>query len=281
MTSSYRLLDAGGRARLEQFGDRIVDRPGPAATEPPRDPDAWASADLVFDGADWSAHDGRGVDPWTVDLDGLRLELRPTTAGQVGLFPEQLAGLGWLRDRVRDRRPADQDAPRPRVLNLFAHTGLVTLALARAGAAVSHVDASRPATEWARRNAALADLAEAPIRWLVDDAPAFVRREARRGHRYAGLVLDPPSYGHGTGGRRWQLERALPDLLDACDAILEPAAFAFLTTHSPAFDEDRLAAELGRALGAPTRWVEAGPLELRAASGAQLRLGAFARIMGR
>jgi 23S rRNA (cytosine1962-C5)-methyltransferase len=281
MTSSYRLLDAGGRARLERFGDRIVDRPSPAATEPPRDPDAWASADLVFDGADWSAHDGRGVEPWTVGLEGFRLELRPTAAGQVGLFPEQLAGLDWLRTRVTERLAADPAGAAPRVLNLFAHTGLATLALAAAGAAVAHVDAARASVEWARRNAAASNLADRPVRWLVDDALTFVAREARRGRRYAGLVLDPPSYGHGTGGRRWQLARALPDLLNACDAILEPTAFGLLTAHTPDFDAERLAAELARALGAPPAWVEAGDLELRATSGARLPLGAFARIMGR
>ena len=147
--------------------------------------------------------------------------------------------LPWLRDRVGERLA---DAPPP-VLHLFAYTGLATLALAAAGAAVTHVDASRPTVTWARRNAERSGLADRPIRWIVDDALAFTNREVRRGRRYAGVVLDPPSYGHGpAGGGDWRIEDDLPRLLAAAAALLEPDGFVLLTAHTPEFGPDRLAA---------------------------------------
>jgi 23S rRNA (cytosine1962-C5)-methyltransferase len=265
----YELLDLGGAARLERFGDRIVDRPAPGALEARRDPDAWASADLRFDrDRGWT---GPGADegPWSIEIDGLALELRPTDAGQVGLFPEHAAMLPWLRERG----PGS-------VLNLFAYTGLVTLSMAALGASVTHVDSSRPAVAWARRNAELAGLVDRPVRWIVDDAREFVGREARRGRRYDGIVLDPPTYGHGTDGGAWRLEDDLAGLLVEARAILEPDGFALLTAHTPGFDPDRLARELADGLGRPPRGVEAGDLALETATGARLALGAFARLAG-
>jgi 23S rRNA (cytosine1962-C5)-methyltransferase len=159
----------------------------------------------------------------------------------------------------------------PSVLNLFAYTGLVTLALAAAGAAVAHVDAAKPAVEWARRNAKLNGLRDRPIRWLVDDVPAFVAREVRRGRRYDGVVLDPPTYGHGTSRKPWRLDRDLPPLLDAIDRLLAPDGFLILTAHSGALDPFALGAFIGRG-------VEVGELAITATSGATLPLGAFARL---
>ncbi|HXG26550.1 MAG TPA: class I SAM-dependent methyltransferase, partial [Candidatus Binatia bacterium] len=205
----YELLDAGDGRRLERFGRRVVDRPAPAALEARRDFHAWRASDLRFDpGRGWTAAgkpvEPAGDEPWVLVVDGLRLELRPTDSGGLGLYPEHAANLAWVADRVRERvaarsatgeaRDAGSVDP-PAVLHLFAHTGLLTLAAARAGAAVAHVDAARGAVEWARRNAALSGLEDRPVRWLVDDAAAFVAREARRGRRYDGIVLDPPSFG--------------------------------------------------------------------------------------
>lgn len=266
----YDLLDLGGAARLERFGDRVVDRPAPGALEARHDPAAWASPDLRFDrDRGWT---GPGADegPWSIETRGLTLELRATEAGQVGLFPEHGAMLPWLRER----------GPVP-VLNLFAYTGLVTLSLAAVGGSVTHVDSSRPTVAWARRNADLSGLADRPVRWIVDDARAFVAREARRGRRYGGIVLDPPSYGHGTtGGGAWHLEDDLAGLLVESRAILEPDGFALLTAHTPGFDPDRLARALADGLARPMRAVDAGELALETADGARLTLGAFARLAG-
>ena len=264
--NDYRLLDVGAGRRLERFGEHVVDRPHPAADGPRRSPDRWGETDLRFDrGAGWS---GAGLaaaqSGWTADVSALTFELRPTDAGQVGVFPEHAEIVPWLVAHARER-----DAPT--VLNLFAYTGLVTLALASAGAAVAHVDAAKPAVGWARRNAALNGLQDRSIRWLVDDVPTFVAREIRRGRRYDGVVLDPPTYGHGSPGKPWRLERDLPLLLDDIDRLLDPDGFLLLTAHSAALDPFALGAFIGRG-------VEVGELAVTAASGAVLLLGAFARL---
>src|SRR5512143_2109889 len=247
--TGYELLDAGVRRRLERFGELIVDRPAPGADGFRLTPAAWAAADLRFDpGIGWSGpawRDGRdGLSPWPVHIDGLTMELRPTSSGGLGLYPEHAANLAWLEAQVR-ARPADR---RLEVLNLFAHTGLATLALARAGASVVHVDGARSAVAWARRNAELSGLADRPIRWIVDDALGFVAREARRGRRYDGIVLDPPAFGRASG-RAWRLESDLPELLAACRAIALPDAFVLLTAHSETVDGHGLAQLLGGAFG--------------------------------
>jgi len=268
----YELLDAGDGARLERFGSRVVERPHPAAERGRRDPEAWSRASLAFHaGEGWIGPDA--ATPWDVAVAGLRLELRPTPTGQVGLFPEQAASWEWLHDRVGSGAA---------VLNLFAYTGAATLVAGAAGASVVHVDGSRPTVAWARRNAKLSGLAERPIRWIVDDATAFVARELRRGRRYDGVVLDPPSYGHGTGGRSWRFEDDLAPLLDQiAELVGGPRGFVLLTAHTPGFWPDRLAEELALSLGAPVAGIERGPLTLTARSGATLDVGAFARWPGK
>lgn len=276
MERGHALLDVGGGARLERFGARVTDRPHPGALGERGDPTAWRAADLRFDrDRGWSG-EVDVAEPWPIEIDGLALELRATEAGQVGLFPEHAAMLPWLRDRVATSKAAE---PAP-VLHLFAYTGLATLALVAAGASVVHVDSSKPTVAWARRNAERSGLADRPVRWIVDDAVAFTEREIRRGRRYAGVVLDPPSYGHGTGSGAWRIEDDLPALLTAAGGLLEPNGFILLTAHTAGFEDDRLADEIGRALRRPSSAIGAGPLELSTADGRTLALGAFARSSG-
>jgi 23S rRNA (cytosine1962-C5)-methyltransferase len=267
----YELLDAGGGMRLERFGSRIVARPHPGAEGPRHDPGAWRSATLNYvPGHGWTGpHTG---DRWQIVMDGLTVELRQTETGQVGLFPEQQDSWAWLRNRVA------QDIA---VLNLFAYSGLATLVAAAQGGSVVHVDASRPTVAWARRNAELSGLAARPVRWLVDDAKAFVARELRRGRRYDGVVLDPPSYGHGPRGRGWRLEDDLAALLrQVAELVAAPKGFVLLTAHTPGFGPERLAAELGMPFGVADADIDRGPLQVRARTGVTLELGAFARWSG-
>jgi 23S rRNA (cytosine1962-C5)-methyltransferase len=293
---SYSLLDCGDGRRLEAFGPLGVDRPAPDANQPRRDPGQWSGAVTYRAGRGWAAADG-GPAPSadvSIQLAGVRLIAKLAPGGQVGIFPEHATNASWLRTAIDQRMPAGARARLgagapvapgsvggPEILNLFAYTGLLTLVAADAGARVAHVDASRPGVQWARRNAAASGLEDRPVRWLTDDALAFVRRERRRGRRYAGLILDPPSYGHGgehghTGAFRFDDDIA--ELLAACREISEPDAFWLLSTHTPGWDGRRLASALRAVLGPMAASVEGGPLDIDAASGARLHLGAAARF---
>jgi 23S rRNA (cytosine1962-C5)-methyltransferase len=275
--TAYELIDFGGGARLERFGEWVIDRPHPGALAARAEIETWQEADLRFDRERGWTGPALGAASWAFGQDGLTLELRPTEAGQVGVFPEHLGGLPWLRARVADRAAAKRSIA---VLHLFAYTGLATLALAAAGAEVTHVDASRPTVAWARRNAELSGLADRPIRWIIDDAVVFTQRESRRGRRYAGIVLDPPTYGHGPRARPWRLENDLPPLLAACADVIEPDGFVLLTAHTPGFDADRLAGLLRAGLGGSPGAADDGALAVSTRDGRRLELGAFARRAG-
>jgi 23S rRNA (cytosine1962-C5)-methyltransferase len=288
---AYELLDAGDGRRLERFGSRLVDRPAPNAFDARlRTDDVWARADLRFERVDrrslvsgepagrWS---GRVLDAWTIAIDGIELELRPTDGGQVGFYPEHRDEWPWLRRQLAGHAPMSPGA-RPRVLHLFAATGATTLAIATAGAEVTHVDGARSAVAWARRNAELSGMTDAPIRWIVDDALTFTRREGRRGRRYDGFVLDPPSFGHGPSGARWELRDALTDLLDACAAVSTSDAWALLTAHTTGLVPEDLGDALWSAWGAtPDLAIDAGEIVATATSGASLALGGAARMIRR
>ena len=276
VAAGYELLDAGVRRKLERFGPLTLDRPAPGADGFRLNPAAWTGAHLRFDpGAGWSGP-AWPAEPWPVEIGGLTMEVRPTDSGGVGLYPEHATNVPWLEAAVAARFGSGTAGGAPRVLNLFAHSGLATLALARAGASVAHVDGARSAVAWARRNATLSGLEDRPIRWLVDDAAGFVAREARRGQRYDGVVLDPPAFGRA-GGREWRLEDDLAGLLSACRAIAEPSAFVLLTAHSEHVDGRRLGDELRTAFGRPGE-IAVLPLELPATSGAKLSFGWAARL---
>lgn len=278
------LVDCGSGRRLDRFGPYLLDRPAPAAERIVRaDPASWRGADARFErgpggSGRWEGWGGQ-AQPWSVEIEGLTLECRATDTGQVGLFLEHLPAWRWVR-----RYAATAGRP-VRLLNLFAYTGGLTLAAAAAGAEVVHVDASRSAVAWARRNAELSALADRPVRWIVDDTEAFVARELRRGNRYDAVVLDPPSYGHAPDRSAWRLEERLPDLLRACVAVTGGApGLLVVTAHTPGFDAETLGRVLLEAFApdaARRGRLDAGPLELRAESGATLPAGAFARWTSR
>ncbi len=262
------LLDCGGGRRLERFGRVVVDRPAPAADWIPRLPPVeWKGATIRWGKGAWI---GPSLDPWQVQAAGLTLECRTAAGGQLGVFSEHAGTWTWL-DRVVRAAGEKLERP-PEVLSLFGYTGGATLSCARAGARVAHVDASRPAVAWARTNARLSGLEDLPVRWLIDDARTFVQRERRRGRRYDGVVLDPPTYGHGTG--TWQIDDHLPELLADLAALVGPRpSFVLLSAHTPGYDGDRLAALVREHFGVAA----AGePLALESRAGSHLPLGAWA-----
>jgi 23S rRNA (cytosine1962-C5)-methyltransferase len=282
-STEYQLLDFGVGRKLERFGPIILDRPAPAAAnETAARLQLWSKAHARFElRAARGASAARGQwkilkdvpDAWTIGHRAERLELKLTAFGHVGVFPEQAASWDWIGERVG--RTAGL-----RVLNLFAYTGGSTLVAAGAGAQVTHVDSARNVVAWARRNAELSGLSAAQIRWIADDALAFVRREIKRGRRYDGVILDPPSYGHGVRGQTWKLDAHLPKLLSRCRELIEgDPRLILLTCHAPAYDSRRLANYLVEAgLAASRRAVEAGDLQLTTADGRRLHSGTFARV---
>ena len=165
----------------------------------------------------------------------MAMEIKPTQFGHVGVFPEQAANWDWIENCISSAGCSMN------VLNLFAYTGGSTLAALRAGARVTHVDGARNIVAWARRNAEANQLANAPVRWIVEDVTKFVGREVRRGARYDAVILDPPSYGHGARGEVWRLAKDLPLLLERCaELTCEARQFMLLTCHTPGFTDDRL-----------------------------------------
>jgi 23S rRNA (cytosine1962-C5)-methyltransferase len=274
----YELLDFGKGRKLERFGRFVLDRPSPAAERArPQRPDLWKSADGVFqrtkrDEGTWR-FSTEPPDSWSIQHEKSTFHLKPTPFGHVGLFPEQAANWDWIARQV-----ARADRPL-KVLNLFAYTGGSTLAAATAGAAVTHVDASKTAVSWARANAKASGLADAPIRWIVEDAPRFVARELKRGRDYDAIVLDPPSYGHGPRGEVWRLDDQLGSLLADCTELMrDERRFVVLTCHSPGYKAPELEATLTDALfGRCGQGVKANPLSLRTVEGSSLNCGVVAR----
>ena len=227
----YELLDATNGERLERWGKYILRRPDPqiiwknAASHK-----AWKNADAIYKrssggGGGWSKNTLPAT--WNISYGNLKFCLKPMGFKHTGLFPEQAANWDWFSDLIRK-------AGRPiKVLNLFAYTGGATVAAAKAGASVVHVDASKGIVAQAKENATLSGLAEAPIRYIVDDCKKFVEREIRRGNKYDGIIMDPPSYGRGPNGEVWKLEQQLGELLSETGKLLsDDAIFFFLNSYT-------------------------------------------------
>ena len=209
----YELVDTGEGEKLERFGPYVLRRPDPQALwERGQSSVVWDTCDAWFERkgekGTWHFHKELPKE-WDITYGGLTFGIRPTSFKHVGLFPEQIENWEWV---------AKQGAKS--VLNLFAYTGGATLAAAKAGASVTHVDASKTAVEWARQNAGLSGLTDAPVRWIVDDVLKFVGREVKRGVKYDGIILDPPAFGHGPKDELWKIEEDLVALMRLCTELL-------------------------------------------------------------
>lgn len=248
----YALLDSGNGEKLERYGPyRIVRPEAQALWTPRRSAKEWESADAKFVGIgeDEATGDSGGRwryrkplgETWPMSWDGIAFLGRFTNFRHVGLFPEQATHWDWMKGLIAG-------AKRPlKILNLFAYTGVASLVAAKAGAEVTHIDASKKAIGWARENQALAKLDALKIRWICEDAAKFVEREGRRGNRYDGIILDPPKFGRGPKGEVWDIFTDLKPLLAACVGLLsEDAVFLILTAYSiraSFYSIDELAAE--------------------------------------
>ena len=214
----YELLDCGGGEKLERWGDQILVRPDPQAIwESDRKNRGWRTANARYSrsstgGGHW---DKRSLPQhWTVRYGSLTFQVGPMNFKHTGLFPEQAANWDFAQEQIAN---AGREI---NVLNLFAYTGGATVACAAAGAKVCHVDAAKGMVAWAKENARLSHLSDAPVRWIVDDCAKFVEREIRRGRRYDALIMDPPAYGRGPSGEVWKLEENLYPFLELVVKVL-------------------------------------------------------------
>ena len=244
----YELIDCSCGERLERWGNITLIRPDPQVIwKTEKKNPLWKKADAVYHrsqsgGGQWEIRN-KIPDFWTIGYRDLTFNIKTMGFKHTGLFPEQAVNWDWFSEKIKQ-------AGRPlKILNLFAYTGGATLAAAKAGAAVTHVDASKGMVGWAKENAVSSGLGDAPIRWLVDDCVKFVEREIRRGNKYDAIIMDPPSYGRGPKGEIWKIEDMIHPLIKLCTQILSDKPLFFLinsytTGLAPAVLTYMLATEL-------------------------------------
>ena len=224
--NDYEVLDTSQGEKLERWGDYLLVRPDPQVIwDTPKQLPGWKHPNGHYyrskqGGGNWEFFDL--PDQWSISYKSLTFQLKPFSFKHTGLFPEQAVNWDWCAEKIRS-------AQRPvKVLNLFAYTGGATLSAAAAGASVTHVDASKGMVTWAKENAQSSGLADAPIRWLVDDCVKFVEREIRRGNHYDGIIMDPPSYGRGPKGETWKIEESVFPFIQLCTQLLSDDPLFFL-----------------------------------------------------
>lgn len=252
----YELIDCSDGERLERWKDIILVRPDPQVIwKTPKTDRLWNNAHAVYNrsstgGGSWTVNK-KMPDVWQIGFNELKFNIKTMGFKHTGLFPEQAVNWEYLADVIKK-------AGRPiKVLNLFAYTGGATVAALKAGASVTHVDASKGMTAWAKENAALSGVADKPVRWLVDDCIKFVAREIRRGNTYDIIIMDPPSYGRGPGGEVWKLENEIYSFVENCTHLLSENAVMMLinsytTGLSPSVMQYILSETAGRRLGGKT-----------------------------
>ncbi len=275
----YQLLDSGDMRKLERFGKVHVNRPDPQALWKPKTPVASWKADATFASKDdedergaWSFAGKPPPDEWPIGWDALKLNARLAAFRHMGVFPEHSVHWRWAMDQVKAaKRPV-------KALNLFGYTGMMSLALAKAGADVVHLDASPKSIAQGRENAAMSGLERAPIRWICDDAMKFVERELRRGSKYDAIILDPPKFGRGPKNETWRFETDFPKLLEHVRALMsDKPLLVIATVYAVRLSYAAVGQSLAGAMGGGE--VTCGEMAIREHSGRDLVLptGLFAR----
>jgi 23S rRNA (cytosine1962-C5)-methyltransferase len=236
----YELIDSGNGKRLERFGKYILVKPDPQCIWQPTLPATeWEKADAVFqrkteDKGTW-IFKSKLPDKWIMNYKNLSFWIKLTPFKHTGVFPEQAVQWDFIQSNIPSPigRGAGVRVEQPQILNLFAYTGIASLAAASAGAKVTHVDASKPAITWGRENQKQSKLEDKPIRWIVDDVVKFCQREIKRGVKYDGILMDPPVYGHGPNGETWNFQKDFPMLLHICQQLLsETPLFVIVNAYA-------------------------------------------------
>ena len=231
----YEVIDTSGGEKLERWGEYRLIRPDPQVIWNTEKTKQWKGVNAHYHrssrgGGEWEFFDLPRE--WQIHYRDLTFGLKPFSFKHTGLFPEQAVNWDWCAELIRQRLSEDSSVP-VRVLNLFAYTGGATISAAAAGAHVTHVDASKGMTQWAKENAALSGLSDAPVRWLVDDCVKFVEREIRRGSRYEAIIMDPPSYGRGPKGEIWKMEEQIFMFLKlACSLLSDRPLFVLINSYT-------------------------------------------------
>lgn len=227
----YQVLDCSDGEKLEMWGDYSLIRPDPQVIwDTPKKRREWKKPSAHYHrnskgGGEWEFFDL--PEQWDIHYRDLTFRLKPFSFKHTGLFPEQATNWDWFSEVIKKRNQ------KFKVLNLFAYTGGATIAAARAGAEVTHVDASKGMVAWAKENAKLSDLSEAPIRYMVDDCVKFVEREIRRGNKYDGIIMDPPSYGRGPKGEIWKIETSIyPFIKKTVELLYEKSSFFLINSYT-------------------------------------------------
>lgn len=274
----YEVLDCSGGEKLERWGDYILIRPDPQVIwNTPRTSKEWKKKNGHYHrsskgGGEWEFFNL--PEEWNIRYRNLSFHLKPFRFKHTGIFPEQAVNWDWCFDKIKSaRRPV-------KVLNLFAYTGGATLSAAAAGASVTHVDASKGMVAWAKENAALSGLQDAPIRWIVDDCVKFAQREIRRGNHYDAIIMDPPSYGRGPKGEIWKIEDSIyPFIRICCQLLSNRPLFFLINSYTTGLQPAVLAYMLGVELGKFGGKITADEIGLPvASSGLTLPCGASGRF---
>ena len=269
----YDLIDSGEGRRLERFGEYILDRPDPEVLWQKTLPEAdWKIADAIF--RDNWVNKNHVPQRWEMQENGIKFWVKLAPFKHTGVFPEQSAQWNYINKQI-----SKSENKQTNILNLFAYTGIASLFASKAGAKVTHLDASRPAITWANENRDLNGMADAPIRWIVDDAVKFTDREAKRGAKYDAIIMDPPVYGHGPKGEIWDFNKDFAKLLKNCSLIIsDKPIFVLVNAYAISSSSTTLANTLQGYFGTFGGKIENGELTLKEKSaGRLLSTGIWAR----
>lgn len=277
-SNTYALLDSGNELKLEQVGAYRLVRSAPQALwSPSLSEQEWENVDasltVIREGkVEWDIRNKDMPDEWQIDVPFGVMNMKRSDFGHLGIFPEQMRYWELLEESSQKCMDAHGEC---NVLNLFAYTGGSTLACAKAGASVTHIDASKPSVTWARKNAESSGLENAPVRWIVDDVQKFVSREVQRGKKYHGIILDPPTYGKGTKGETWKIDEDLESLLENLQKLMhEDFSFMHLCAHSNNYLPDILEVLLRELIPSESGTFLTEPMTLKASHGNDLPSGA-------